>query len=49
MKIKELTLEELNTEIARAEFWVLHNPIEKSIQIIDKMKKRRAELLKDNE
>ena len=47
MKIKDLSLEELTLELKRARFWVEHNPISKSLDLIHKMENRKLELIKN--
>ena len=47
MKIKELSLEELTTEINRAKFWVERNPIFKSLELINKMETQKLILVKE--
>lgn len=46
MKIKEMSLAEVTLELKRARFWVEHNSITKSLDLITLMEKRKMELIK---
>ena len=48
MKIKKMSLDELNTELNRAKFWVETNPVVKSLDLINKMENKKLELISKN-
>lgn len=48
MKINKMSLDELNTELNRAKFWVKTNPVVKSLDLINKMENKKLELISKN-
>lgn len=45
MKIDNMSLDEITLELKRAKFWVEHNPIRKSLDLISKMENKKMQII----
>jgi hypothetical protein len=47
MNIEEMSLDEVKFELKRARFWVEDSPIKDSLLLIERMEKRKLEVIRE--